>query len=75
MDEIVLKLPLNAFARLREMVIAGGKFPATGENGLHSASQLLLLMDQQVQSQASAVGKTQSNGQDKSELEQLSPPN
>lgn len=51
MNEIILRLPSDAYARLREIVLAGGKHPATGENGLHSASQLLLFMDQQVQQQ------------------------
>lgn len=51
MDEITLKLPVDVYARLREMVLAGGKYPATGENGIHSASQLLLFMDQQIQQQ------------------------
>lgn len=51
MNEITLKLPVDAYARLREMVLAGGKNLATGENGIHSASQLLLFMDQQLQQQ------------------------
>lgn len=57
MNEVILKLSVDAYARLREMILAGGKHPATGENGIHAASQLLIFMDQQVQQQRSVVGK------------------
>lgn len=48
MDTVKLEFPVEAYQRLRELVVAGGKWQATGEGGLHSASQLLLMMDGQV---------------------------
>lgn len=72
--EFTIKFPPEAYARAREMILAGGKHPATGENGLHSASQLLLFMDQQVQQQQrqppveNKLDEVKPNGRAKPEL-------
>ncbi len=73
MDKITLTFEAAGYARLREMVIAGGKFLATGENGIHSASQLLLYMDQQVEAQARAAAQ-KANGHDKQEIARAQEP-
>lgn len=70
MSTIILALPPEVYTRMREMIIAGGKYPATGENGIHAASQLLLFLDQQIQEQQKATPASEGkpNGTTKPEL-------
>jgi hypothetical protein len=83
---VKLELPFDAYQRLRELVLAAGKYPATGENGIHSASQLLLFMDQQVQAvqlaeqklameRLAEEKKREANGAGTEDLAQCSPSN
>jgi hypothetical protein len=44
-------VPISLYIRMRDMIVAAGKWPATGENGLHSASQLLLVLGEQANAQ------------------------
>ena len=68
MEEVILRLPAAVYVRMRELIIAGGKSVATGEAGVHASSQLLLLMDQQIQEQQQALTeKSKVNGSAKAE--------